>query len=155
MNEHETEVTRRVLARNITALNARDIEAYLANQQPDVELVLPGGVTLHGRDQVRQYMETQWIAFPDGALSFGEQVLGKDLAATELVFTGTHTGPMPTPQGSIPATGRRVSLHFASILHIKEGLVASEHVYLDQLDMLTQLGLTPAAPSTTDTDTAP
>ncbi len=57
MNEHETTATRHVLDRNITALNARDIEAYLANQQPDVELRLPGGVTLHGRDQVRQYME--------------------------------------------------------------------------------------------------
>jgi predicted ester cyclase len=149
MNEHETTVTRGVLERNITALNARDVEAYLANQQPDVELVLPGGVTLHGRDRVRQYMESQWVAFPEGTLSFGEQVLGTDLAATELVFTGTNTGPMPTPQGSISPTGRHVSLRFASILQIKEGLVASEHTYLDQLEMLTQLGLTPAAPSAT------
>jgi predicted ester cyclase len=154
MNEHETTATKRVLDRNITALNARDIEACLANQQPDVELVLPGGVTLHGRDQLRQYMESQWIAFPDGALSFGEQVLGKDLAATELGFTGTHTGPMTTPQGSIAPTGRRVSVRFASILQIKEGLVASEHIYLDQLEMLTQLGLTPAAPSATSGQSA-
>jgi predicted ester cyclase len=155
MNEHEITATRDILDRNITALNARDIEAYLANQQPDVELSLPGGATLHGHDQVRQYMESQWIAFPDGTLSFGEQVLGKDLAATEVVFTGTHTGPMPTPQGSIDPTGRRVSVRFASILHIKEGLVASEHVYLDQLEVLTQLGLTPAAPSTADSHSAP
>jgi hypothetical protein len=28
-----------------------------------------------------------------------------------------------------------------SILQIRDGLVASEHVYLDQMDMLTQLGL--------------
>ena len=41
MNEHEITATRDVLDRNITALNARDIEAYLANQQPDVELSLP------------------------------------------------------------------------------------------------------------------
>jgi hypothetical protein len=31
-----------VLERNITALNARDLDAYLANQSPDVEFVLPG-----------------------------------------------------------------------------------------------------------------
>jgi uncharacterized protein (TIGR02246 family) len=132
---------KRVLDRNITAVNARDIEGYLANQQPDVEFVLPGGMTLRGRDQVRQYTEALWQAFPDGILAFGAQVLGHDAAATEVVFTGTHTGPMVTPNGSIPPTGRSVTLHSASILHIEDGLVASEHVYLDQLEMMTQLGL--------------
>jgi predicted ester cyclase len=147
MNGNDATLTRRVLDRNITALNARDLDAYLANQHPDVELRLPGGVTLHGRDQLRQYMESQWSAFPDGTLSFGRQALGRDLAATELVFEGTNTGPMLTPGGSIPPTGRRVSIRFASILEIKDGSIASEHVYLDQLDMLTQLGLMPAASS--------
>jgi hypothetical protein len=46
-----------------------------------------------------------------------------------------------TPNGTIPPTGRLVTLHSASILRIKDGLVASEHVYLDQLEMMTQLGL--------------
>jgi predicted ester cyclase len=132
---------KRVLDRNITAVNARDIDGYLANQQPDVEFVLPGGVTLRGRDQVRQYTEALWQAFPDGILAFGAQVFGGDAAATEVVFTGTHTGPVVTPNGSIPPTGRTVTLRSASIIRIKDGLVASEHVYLDQLEMMTQLGL--------------
>ena len=147
MSEHDATLTRRVLDRNITALNARDIEAYLANQQPDVELRLPGGVTLHGRDQLRQYMESQWSAFPDGTLTFGQQVVGEDLAATELVFEGTNTGPMTAPDGTMPPTGRRVTIRLASILQIKDGAIASEHVYLDQLDMLTQLGLMPTTSS--------
>jgi predicted ester cyclase len=139
--QHEPSAEKRVLDRNITAVNARDIEGYLANQQPDIEFVLPGGVTLRGRDQVRQYTEAVWQAFPDGILAFGAQVFGHDAAATEVVFTGTHTGPMLTPNGSIPPTGRSVTLHSASILRIKDGLVASEHVDLDQLEMMTQLGL--------------
>lgn len=141
MAQHEPSAEKRVLDRNITAVNARDIEGYLANQQPDIEFVLPGGVTLRGRDQVRQYTEAVWQAFPDGILAFGAQVFGHDAAATEVVFTGTHTGPMLTPNGSIPPTGRSVTLHSASILRIKDGLVASEHVDLDQLEMMTQLGL--------------
>jgi predicted ester cyclase len=67
--------------------------------------------------------------------------LADDAAATEVVFTGTHTGPMNTPGGAVPPTGKRVTLHSVSVLRIKDGLVASEHVYLDQLEMLTQLGL--------------
>ncbi len=139
-----------VLDRNIAALNARDIEAYLANQQSDVDFKLPGGVTLQGRDQVRRYTEALWEAFPDGTLTFGDQVFAEDAAATEVVFTGTHTGPMLTPNGTIPPTRKRVTLHSASILRIKDGLIASEHVYLDQLEMLTQLGLMSAAHSAGD-----
>jgi steroid delta-isomerase-like uncharacterized protein len=130
-----------VLDRNIAALNARDIEAYLANQQPDVEFVLPGGVTLHGRDQIREYTQALWRAFPDGELIFGAQVFSDSAAATEVVFIGTHTGPMMTPDGTIPPTGRSVTLRSASILRIKDGLIASEHVYLDQSEMTRQLAL--------------
>lgn len=135
---------KQVLDRNIAALNARDMDGYLSNQSPDVEFVLPGGVTLHGRDQVKQYTETLWAAFPDGTLAFGQQVFADDAAATEVVFTGTHTGPMNTPGGSVQPTGKRISLRSVSMLRIKDGAIASEHVYLDQLDMLMQLGLSPA-----------
>ncbi len=150
MAKQDTPRTKHVLDRNITALNARDIDGYLANQRPDVEFVLPGDVTLHGRDQVRHYTEALWKAFPDGKLAFGEQVFAEDAAATELVFTGTHTGPMMTPNGPIPPTGKRVTTHSVSILRIKDDLIASEHVYFDQLEMLTQLGLMPAAPGPND-----
>ncbi len=150
MAKQETPSTKQVLDRNIAALNARDIDGYLANQRPDVEFVLPGDVTLHGRDQVRHYTEALWKAFPDGVLTFRDQVLTEDAAATELVFTGTHTGPMMTPNGPIPPTGKRITTHSVSILRMKDDLIASEHVYFDQLEMLTQLGLKPAAPGPND-----
>jgi len=137
----EVTSAKQVLDRNIAAVNARDMEGYLNNQSPNVEFVLPGGVTLHGRDQVKQYTEAIWAAFPDGTLAFGDQVLADDAVATEVVFTGTHTGPMNTPGGPVPPTGKRVEIHSVSMLRIKDGLVASEHVYLDQLEMLTQLGI--------------
>jgi ketosteroid isomerase-like protein len=124
-----------VLERNITASSARDLDGYLANQSPDVEFVLPGGLVLRGRKQAAQYTQSLWSAFPDGTLAFG------DTAATELVSTGTHSGPLNTPNGTSSPTGRRDTFHSASILRIKDGLVASEHVYLDQLEMMTELGL--------------
>jgi uncharacterized protein (TIGR02246 family) len=150
MTNQETPSAQQVLNRNITTLNARDLEGYLANQQPDVEFVLPGGATLHGREEIRHYIEALWKAFPNGKLAFGAQVFAEDAAATELVFTGTHTGPMMTPNGPLPPTGKRVTLHSASILHIKEGLIAWEHGYADQLEILTQLGLMPTAPKPAD-----
>ena len=58
-------------------------------------------------------------------------------------MTGTHTGPLNTPNGPIPPTGKSIDLHSLSILRFEDDRVASEHNYFDQLDMLTQLGLAP------------
>ena len=136
-----------ILERNITAVNGRDLEGYLANQQPDVEFVLPGGVTIRGREEVGRYTEAMWAAFPDATLTFGEQFLGDNGAATEVVLSGTHTGPMATPNGPVPPTGKRVNVHSVSILRFEDGRIASEHVYFDQLELMTQLGLAQAPPS--------
>jgi predicted ester cyclase len=142
------ELVAQVLERNITAVNARDVTAYTANQQPDVEFVLPGGVVLRGRDQVGAYAQMMWSAFPDGTLAFTSQVISEDSAAVEITFTGTHTGPLVSPDGTVPPTGKQVSLQSASILQIRDGLIASEHVYLDQMQLLAQLGVTGQAGAT-------
>jgi len=148
MNQDITTV-KQLLDRNIKALNAKDIQAVLANQQPDAELVIGGGMTLRGHEQLKQYTQALWAAFPDGTFSHISRVLTDDAAAAELLFTGTHTGPLATPNGEIPPTGKRVTLHSASIMRFKNGLIASEHAYTDQVEFMTQLGLMPAAPGAT------
>jgi steroid delta-isomerase-like uncharacterized protein len=138
-----------ILERNRTAINARDLKGFMNNQQPDVEFTIPGGITLLGREAVGQYMQLMWTAFPDVMLSFGDQVLGEDSAATEVVMSGTHTGPLNTPSGSIPPTGKSINLRSLSILRFEDGRIASERNYFDQFDMLKQLGLAPS-PSKAD-----
>jgi predicted ester cyclase len=142
---------KQVLDRNIAAINARDPDALLANQSPNIEFVLPDGMRLSGREQVGPYTRAMWTslwnAFPDATVAFGEQVLGDKAAASELVFTGTHTGPLETPQGPILPTGRQVTLRSVSIHGIENGLIASERVYLDRLELMTQLGLPVATAS--------
>jgi uncharacterized protein (TIGR02246 family) len=135
-----------ILQRNITALNNRDIEAYLSNQHPDVTITLPGGVQVHGRDQVRASTQAMFTAFPDGKLQFGEQVLADDAAATEVVFTGTHTGPLATPAGEIPPTGRAVRTTTVSMLRFRNGMIISERVVGDEFELVRQLEVgTPGA----------
>lgn len=149
MPEQDAASVGQLLDRNINALNAKDIEGILANQQPDAELVISGGLTLRGHEQLRQNTEALWTAFPDGAFSFAGQVVTEDAAAVELVFAGTNTGPLAAPGGEIPPTGKRVTIRSASILRFKDGLIASEHAYTDQLDFMTQLGLMPPPPGAT------
>jgi hypothetical protein len=63
MSSDNTAAAREILRRNITAVNNRDMNAYLANQHPDVEFVLPGGTTLRGREQVRALQSTRREGF--------------------------------------------------------------------------------------------
>ncbi len=63
--------------------------------------------------------------------------------AVEWTVVATNTGPLATPAGEVPATGRTVTLTGASLLQITDDeLIAEEHRYFDTMAMLTQLGLT-------------
>ncbi len=56
-------------------------------------------------------------------------------------FKGTHTGVF----FGIPATGKTLSIDGATLVRISGGKIAEERDFFDNLDMMTQLGLMPAA----------
>jgi ketosteroid isomerase-like protein len=126
------------------AFNAQDAEARKANQTPDIEVVMPGGMTLSGPEQVAAVVAVFWEALPDGQISYDHQVGAGDTVVTEGTLTGTHTGAFRSPQGEISATGNSIQLRYASVRRIREGKVASEHLYFDQLEFLQQLEALPS-----------
>lgn len=127
------------------AFNAQDSEARTAYQTPDIEVVMPGGMTLVGPAQVAEVVRVFWEALPDGQISHENEIAAGDTVVTEGTLTGTHTGTFRSPQGEIPATGSRIQLRYASVRRMKDGKVASEHLYFDQLEFLQQLGALPPA----------
>jgi steroid delta-isomerase-like uncharacterized protein len=133
--------------RHLAAFNAKDADAFVGNESPDIEFALPGAITLRGRDQVRAYMEIFWRAFPDASVTPQARILTEDIAVIEAVFSGTQTGTLHTPTGEIPPTGRQVSLRQVAVQRVKDGLVISEHLYFDQLELMAQLGLLPTIAS--------
>jgi predicted ester cyclase len=56
-------------------------------------------------------------------------------------YIGTHTGTLRGPQGEIPATGRTVDGRFTEVYEFEESKITSVHLYFDQVELLTQLGL--------------
>jgi ketosteroid isomerase-like protein len=144
MTKNEMTGAGQVVERIMAATNAQDMDEYLAAQHPEIELVLPGGITARGHDQVRQYIQAQWTAFPDGHVTRLNQIATDDQAATEIALTATHSGLLNTPNGPVPPTGKRINVRFVAVHRIKDGMATSEHVYFDQLDTLMQLGLMPA-----------
>jgi predicted ester cyclase len=128
------------------AFNAHDVEARLAANTDDSELVMPGGMQLRGREQA-DLLRAFWEALPDATLTWKNHVESGPMIAGEGVLTGTHTGTFRTPQGEIPSTGRQVELPYAFIRRVEAGKIASEHLYFDQMELLQQLGAMPP-PST-------
>ena len=51
-----------------------------------------------------------------------------------------HTGPLATPLGTVPATGREAAARTIDILAVRDGKITDITVVADELGMLTQLG---------------
>jgi steroid delta-isomerase-like uncharacterized protein len=82
-------------------------------------------------------------AFPDSRMVVEHTLDGGDEVFVEGRFRGTQTGPMETPQGTIPATGKKIDLRFGDYFKAAGGLITDHRTYWDQAEMATQLGLTP------------
>ena len=129
--------------RHVKAFNDKDLEEFIGNESPDIEFVIPGGITLRGRDQVREYTKLLWSAFPDIKVVATYQVVAGDTVVTEQSYSGTHTGTLRTPKGDIAPTRKRVQGRQVAVQRVKDGQVWSEHLYFDQMEFLGALGLVP------------
>ena len=63
--------------------------------------------------------------------------------AFEVAVTGVNDGPLATPNGELPPTGRAISVEMALFETIDaDGLIAEERSYFDVTGFAAQLGLT-------------
>jgi ketosteroid isomerase-like protein len=125
--------------------DANDVDGFVAMMASDCEWLTPEGV-LRGRDEIRSYVSGFRTAFPDGHHHLDRVYeAGDDTVAVEGRWAGTQTGPLATPGGEIPATGRSVEMPFALFV---TGDVAAEQarraaLYYDSMGIMAQLGLLP------------
>jgi predicted ester cyclase len=65
-------------------------------------------------------------------------------------MSGRHIGPLETPLGTVPPTGRFVEMRTIDVLVLSGGRVSSIWVVADELGMLTQLGAVRVDPTYQD-----
>jgi len=99
-----------------------------------------------GHEGIRKWIELTRAMMPDLVMAFPEVVVQGDRIMTVWTMTGTQAGPMVMPGGTLPATGRKVSITGMSIDYIKDGKMAKEIVVFNLLEMLMPLGFTIAPP---------
>ena len=129
----------------INAFNAHDEAAIRAATADDCVFEGPGGVRLEGGDAVTGYAMVWLNAFSDAQLVVDTVAVDGDWVAHTGVFKGTHDGTLASPDGDVPATGRRLEGRCSQFVRFEDGRSVEEHLYFDQMDIVTQLGLMPEA----------
>lgn len=113
----------------------------------NVVTVAPGAGRMDGLAAFKAFEEGFHRAFPDAHMVVNSALESGNTIALEGVFVGTHTGPLVSPAGEVPATYRKLELPYGDFFEIENGRIVSHHIYYDQVTFLTQLGLMPAPAS--------
>lgn len=129
------------------AMKAGDISGLTKLCSPTCELY-DIGLTMRGPEQIGQYLQGYFTAFPDMSIEVRRLIEDGDSVAAEVRFTGTQTGPLAMPTGEVPASGRKMDVEAADFLTIQNGQITAWKVYLDSMIFLSQLGLIPEPAST-------
>jgi steroid delta-isomerase-like uncharacterized protein len=131
-------------ARFVAAFNAHDEKALHALHADNIKFNAPGGFKATNAKDATAYAMTWLKAFPDGKMKVRSEILSAPWVVQEIVMEGTHTAPLESPTGPIPATYKKVVGYGVQILKVEDGKVAEARIYFDQLDQMSQLGLIPA-----------
>jgi steroid delta-isomerase-like uncharacterized protein len=99
-----------------------------------------GGVT-SDREGLRQWASACVAGMPDLRLTIEDQVAEGDRVVTRWTAQGTHQGQFM----GVDPSGREVNVHGITIARVAGGQVVEEWASSDELGMLQQLGLIPAA----------
>ena len=124
--------------------DARAVAAYYAQDCVAYDPFYPE--PLKGRAAIEKDAADSFRAFPDLRVEVINIFEKGDRAAGEIKMTGTNSGPLATPMGEVPATGKRIDLRGALVGRINaENLIVEERRYYDTGTLMQQLGLAPQA----------
>jgi predicted ester cyclase len=138
-----------VVERGLKSYNSHDFEALARAAAPDIVATYPGGIELKGAQAIKEYNQAMLKAFPDNRVEAKSTIAQGNTVVVEGVFHGTHGGPLKTPMGELPATGKKVSGKFIQVVEVDRGLVKRSEIIYDQAELMMQLGVAPAAPAAT------
>lgn len=132
---------REVMDRITAAVVAGDVDALGRLYAEDAVADTPDEGRLEGHEAVVGYMRTFAQSFSDISFEMIATTEAGDTAIDEGYMSATHSGPLPGPEGEIPATGKRIRVRECDVATVRDGTVVSHRFYFDQLEFLGQLGL--------------
>lgn len=79
-------------------------------------------------------------ALPDATATILNEYTSGTTAILELAWSGTHAGPLQTPNGTIPPTGRKINVRACQVIEVAGDKLANVRHYFDMVTLLGQIG---------------
>ena len=98
---------------------------------------------VEGSEKIVELFKGWKTAFPDAAGTVTSAVGSGNMAALEVTWKGTHTGPLERAEGTIPASGKRQETPAAIVFTFEGGKIKEDRQYFDLMTLLKQIGAQP------------
>jgi len=95
-----------------------------------------------GIDAYKKWVTDTRTTYPDFTVIIEETIFKDDKIVSKFKVTATNTGPLNTPFGELPPTGKKIQFLGVTIMHIVDGKIIEDCIYFNQASVLQQLGFT-------------
>ena len=102
---------------------------------------VPTGRKGEGLAAVLPFWQGWAKAFPDSRATIHNAFASGNSVVVEMTWTGTHSGPMQSPDGSIQPTGKLIAVRACMVIEMAGERVKQERHYFDMATLFQQLGL--------------
>jgi steroid delta-isomerase-like uncharacterized protein len=98
---------------------------------------------IEGPEMIVELFKGWKTAFPDAVGTVTSAVASGNKAALEVTWKGTHTGPLETAEGTMPASGKLQETPAAVFFAFEGDKIKESRHYFDSLTLLKQIGAQP------------
>ncbi len=143
-------------SRDVTQIAQDILEAFNAGDWTRLKAPLAGNLSYEETGTQRRVQDADayvqlcqgWKqAFPDAKGIIRNMVSAGETVVQEVLWEGTQDGDLPTPAGTLPASGRRIMVPATLWLTFQGDQVREIHHHIDMMGMMQQLGVM-SSPST-------
>ena len=134
----------RLARENVEAWGDGDWQRLRAPFAPDVVYHELGTQRrLEGVEELVQDYQGWKEACPDGTGRVTNAIASGNSVALEVIWTGTQTGPLVGPGGTIPPSGKAWTVPAAQVITFRGDKIVEFRHYFDLLTLLQQIGAAP------------
>lgn len=128
------------------AQGRQDAAAYSALFAEDAVLEFPGREPIKGREAIKSFVQTDASAASDIKMTLLSRAVSGNTIMSEWRSTRTMAGDpnLGVAATSGPATAKRLNHKMVTVVEAEGGLVKSVRAYFDTMEVLKQLGISPA-----------
>jgi steroid delta-isomerase-like uncharacterized protein len=136
-----TEEIVKLARKQVDAFNTGDWEQLQASLASDSRYDELGTQRkIEGPEKIVELFKGWKTAFPDAVGTVTSAVASGNKVALEVTWKGTHTGPLESAEGMIPASGKRQETPAALFFTFEGDKIKESRHYFDSLTLLKQIG---------------